>query len=83
VSAYGAQHRIRRRYRTDWFRVLVDLQYADWPHSRVANVLDVPLATLRGWKAGSEPAHDNGHALLELWCEVMGRQLQDRPMTTD
>lgn len=79
----GAQHSYRRRYRTDWFRVLVDLQYADWPHSRVAAVLDVPLATLRGWKGGSEPAHENGHALLELWCEITGNPLNARPMTRD
>ena len=79
----GACHKFRKRYRTDWFRVLVDLQYAGYPHSRVAVILDVPLATLRGWKAGSEPAHSYGHCLLELWQEVMARALQARPMTDE
>lgn len=78
----SARHSFRRRYRTDWFRVLVDLQYAGWPHSRVAALIDVPVGTLRGWKAGSEPAHDDGQRLLELWCEVMGREMRERPMTT-
>jgi hypothetical protein len=73
----------RPRLRTDWFRVLVDLQYAGYPHARVAQILDVPVATLRGWKAGSEPAHNYGHALLELWTEVMQQGLTQRPMTCD
>ena len=79
----SAQHRYKLRLRTDWFRVLIDLQYAGYPHSRVAKVLDVPLATLRGWKAGSEPAHDYGHGLLELWCGVTQHELKQRPMTED
>jgi hypothetical protein len=79
----GAQHRMRRRLRTDWFRVLIDLQYAGHSHMRVAKLLDVPEVTLRGWKAGSEPAHANGHNLLELWHEVTGKDVGDRPMVMD
>ena len=60
--------------------MLADLQYAEWPHSRVANVLDVPLATLRGWKAGSEPGYTNGARLVALWADVMGRTAADVPM---
>lgn len=75
--------RLRRRYRTDWFRVLVDLQRQDYPNQRVADVLDVAWATLRGWKNGSEPNHHDGHRLLELWQEQTGLTLQQRPMTWD
>lgn len=73
----------RPRLRTDWFRVLVDLQYAQYPHTRVGAILDVPVATLRSWKGGCEPAHTYGHSLLELWCEVTGKAIKDRPMVLD
>lgn len=75
--------RIRRRYRTDWFRVLVDLDRRGLSNQGVADVLDVPLATLRGWKAGSEPNHYDGDRLLELWQEQIGLPLKERPRTWD
>lgn len=77
----GAQHKPTRRWRTDWFRVLVDLQYAGWPHARVADHLAIPRPTLHGWKAGSEPPHCDGVRLLRLWAEVTGTDIDDRPMT--
>ena len=79
----GAILKIRKRYRTDWFRVLVDLQYAGYPHARVADILGVPIGTLRGWKGGSEPAHHCGYELLEIWAEVTGKPVTARPMTYD
>lgn len=75
--------RYRRRLRTDWFRLLADLQQRDYPNARVASILDVPPSTLRGWKAGGEPAHADGNNLIELWCEVTARTHGDRPMTWD
>lgn len=77
----GSRVKIRRRYRTDWFRILTDLQYTGYSHARVAELVEVPLPTLHGWKRGSEPAHNYGHALLELWTEVTGLPLSSRPMT--
>lgn len=71
------------RHRTNWFQVLTDLQRADYPHARVANIVDVPVATLRGWKQGSEPPHCDGLRLLELWADVTGKPIRDRPMTFD
>lgn len=79
----SARPQYRPKLRTDWFRVLTDLQYAGYPHARVCALLDVPHGTLRGWKAGGEPAHAYGHALLELWCEVTKRELRERPMTRE
>lgn len=71
------------RTRTDWFRVLADLQYAGLPNADVAKTIEVPVATLRGWKGGSEPSHANGHTLLELWSIATGKTIDDRPMTLD
>lgn len=67
--------------RTDWFRVLADLQYANCPNSDVAEYLGVPQGTLRGWKDGSEPRHCDGQRLLDLWQAITGRGYEDRPMT--
>lgn len=79
----GAQIKLRKRYRTDWFRVIVQLQYQGYSQARVARILGVSLTTLRGWKDGSEPAHNFGHALLELWSEVIQQPICERPMTFD
>lgn len=82
MTAQSLGYRIRYRRRTDWFRVLADLQSAGYDNTWVATTLDVPNSTLRGWKAGGEPAHGYGHDLLELWCEITQRRLRDRPMTS-
>ncbi len=71
------------RLHTDWFRVLADLREKDYQQTQVAKIIDVPLSTLRYWKAGGEPAHNYGHALLELWSEVTGKDVRLRPMVFD
>lgn len=71
------------RLRTDWFRVLVDLKHNGYPHSRAGSMIGAPLQTVLGWKEGSEPAHCYGHNLLELWCEVTGKTMAERPMIRD
>ena len=71
------------RLRTNWFRVLADLERVGCSNLWVARVIGVPFSTLSGWKAGSEPAHNYGNDLIELWCEVMGTQPKDRPMVMD
>ena len=67
--------------RTDWFRVLVDLQHGGFSNTDVADYLGVPQSTLRGWKEGSEPRHHDGQRLLELWQAITGRGYEERPMT--
>ena len=79
----AARHRIRRRWRTDWFRVLVDLYRVGWPTRRVAQHMGIPEPTLRGWKQGSEPPHCDGVRLLSLWCQETGADADDRPMTDE
>jgi hypothetical protein len=67
--------------RTDWFRVLADLQYAECSNTDVAEYIGVPQTTLLGWKQGSEPRHHDGQRLLELWAMVTGGTFEARPMT--
>jgi hypothetical protein len=73
--------RMQLTCRTDWFRILVDLQYAECPTADVAAYLHIPLGTVRGWKDGSEPKHCDGVRLLELWQAITGRGYEDRPKT--
>jgi hypothetical protein len=65
--------------RTDWFRVLADLHSAGVPNSTVADYLQIPQGTVRGWKSGSEPRHHDGEQLLEVWILVTGKARTDRP----
>ena len=65
--------------RTDWFRVLRDLQYGGCPNSDVAAYLQIPPSTVRGWKDGAEPNHHDGSRVLELWQAITGRGYEDRP----
>lgn len=80
MSARGQYRRTAVRRRTDWFRILTDMVYAGVSTSKVAQLIDVPESTVRGWKSGIEPCHHDGHCLLELWCEQMGREVASRPM---
>lgn len=79
----GAYRAHRPKLRTDWFRILADLQRKDYSNARVSSILDVPGSTLFGWKSGAEPPHLYGHQLLELWCEVTGLPMVQRPMVLD
>lgn len=78
----AAQHKAPR-YRTDWFRVIVDLQYAGWDLGAVSQSIEVAPSTIRGWKAGSEPPYEAGRLLLQLWSVVMGKGLLERPVRWD
>lgn len=67
--------------RTDWFRVIVDLERKGWSGASIADHLQVGKPTLFGWKNhGAEPAHAAGHRLLLLWTQQTGRQYEQRPM---
>lgn len=67
--------------RIDWFRILADLQYHGCNNTEVAEALNVPQGTLRGWKEGSEPRHHDGQRLMELWQVFTNRSYDERPMT--
>jgi len=55
--------------REDWFRLLTDLQRAQVSHAQVAAILGCSVATVIGWKQGSEPRHSTGQALKALHAQ--------------
>lgn len=66
--------------RTDWFRVIVDLERAGWSNAKVVQQIGVANGTLWGWKnSGNEPNHADGHRLLLLWESVTGGTYEQRP----
>lgn len=72
-----------RKLRTNWFQILLDLQHAGMPNLEVARTINVPPGTLRHWKQGGEPSHEDGHLLLLLWCQKTGKSFEQRPMTRE
>ena len=67
------------KYRTDWFRVLVELQHHGLMIPDIAAAIDAPQSTVKGWKYGAEPAYEAGRLLLQLWCNTTGKALVERP----
>lgn len=70
------QIRVRRLFRRDreidWFRLLVDLQYAGINNTDVARILCVPESNVRNnWKRGGCPNYEDGAALVKLHRLVM------------
>lgn len=70
------QIRVRRLFRRDreidWFRLLVDLQYAGINNTDVARILCVPESNVRNnWKHGGCPNYEDGAALVKLHSLVM------------
>lgn len=68
------------KYRTDWFRVFVDLQACGMLIPDIAETLDSPRSTVKSWKYGSEPAYESGRLLLQLWSNHTGKQVVERPV---
>lgn len=77
----SARHPKPPKYRTDWFRVFVDLQRNGYLIPDIAEALDVPLSTAKTWKYRSEPGHECGRLLLQLWCNATGKTEAERPQT--
>jgi hypothetical protein len=57
----------------DWFRVITDLASAGLRLRGIADAIDVPTATLIGWKQGAEPKHIDGDRLIALWMTETGQ----------
>ena len=68
------------QYRIDWFRFISDISRRQFSLSRTAAELEVSKSTLLGWKMGSEPKHGDGEALIEMWCQVTGRDREIVPV---
>lgn len=65
--------------RTDWFRVIVDLERKGYSHCSIASVCGVSKRTVGGWKQGSSPKFDDGKQLLTLWEAVTGNGQDSAP----
>lgn len=77
----SAAPKIRGKGRTDWFRVLVDLQRHGISNSKAAESIGVPLSTLAGLKGPTrpEPSYENGWRLVSLWEAATGKSANERP----
>ncbi len=74
----------KTRMRTDWCRLLIDLERQGYRPNYVSCVVDVPRSTILGWKnLGVEPRHDEGERLIKLWCDVMELVRDDLPKNAD
>lgn len=61
--------------RIEWARVLEDLKSRGISAKEAANHIGQPWTTVQSWKAGSEPRHGSGEALLKFHEAVCGTQL--------
>lgn len=59
--------------RIDWFRTVTDLQQAGVPLRVQASLTDCGIATVYGWKSGSEPRYRDGYVLIELYHRTLDR----------
>lgn len=55
-----------RIVKTDWFRILLDMQAAGITMAYIARALSLADSTVRNWKYGNEPLHSKGEALLVM-----------------
>ncbi len=69
-----------RRCVTDWFRVLVDLDYLGVKTTAVSRMINVPRSTVAEWKYGREPKHSDGEKLIVLWCHSMKKSRKQLPV---
>ncbi len=66
-------------FRTDWFRVITDINRTRMATQSIAEELGVSKSAVLGWKSGSEPRHGDGEALIALWCELTGGERENIP----
>lgn len=56
-----------------WPALLGDLCAGRMSTYAVAELLDVPRSTLRGWIDGSQPNHADGERVIAVWIRVTGK----------
>ncbi|MGD8164956.1 hypothetical protein [Pantoea sp. FN0307] len=66
--------------KTDWFRVISDINRQGISLKEIARELDVSKSAVIGWRAGAEPGHGKGEALSEFWQHVTQRPRDDLPV---
>jgi hypothetical protein len=68
---------------TDWFRLITDLMQAGIPMRKIGQEMGMAQLTgpmLRHYRAGVEPLHWRGEALVAFWCLTTGQPRDGRPM---
>ena len=68
---------------TDWFRLITDLMQAGIPMRKIGETMGLSQLTgqmLRHYRAGVEPLHWRGEALVAFWCKTTGHPREQRPM---
>lgn len=77
----GMRGRLVAAHRIDWPRVVSDVTSGrGWTVNQLADELDVPRSTLKGWKLyDTEPNHSDGERLLLLWAGTTGRPRSKAP----
>ena len=65
--------------RTNWRRVIDDLDGVGVTLRSQADRAEVSLGTIYYWRQGGEPRHYNGQRLLDLYCIRLGH---DAPLQT-
>lgn len=59
--------------RVVWFQVVTDLERAGVTLREQAVTVGVVPGAIEKWKAGTEPLYHNGHALLGLYAQRVGK----------
>jgi hypothetical protein len=66
----------------DWFRVIIDVCGEGHTHSTIAMACGTAKSTVQGWKQGATPRWEEGDALIDLWCQVVGKSRLDLPRSS-
>ena len=67
--------------RIDWFRIIVELNYAGLSNGRIAAEMLMSKSWVKGLKNyGVEPRHRDGQMLLEIWAKATGSNLEVAPL---
>lgn len=69
----------RRKARTDWFRVLVDIRKAGSYDARLAREIGVCKSAICAWKQGAQPRAENQQKLIGMWEMATGRHANEAP----
>lgn len=68
---------------TDWFQLITDLMQSGTPMRKIGEAMGLSQLTgqmLVHYRAGVEPLHWRGEALVTFWSETTGRPREERPM---
>lgn len=65
--------------KTDWFRVITDLQRHGYGFRAIGAVVWAGKSTVRGWYMGANPNFESGMRLVTLWSRITGNGRDNAP----